>query len=221
MTADNAAPKFNVDILRELAALGGGMTKESWYMAWAADEIESLRKEALSAKLGRQDSEVLAFANEIISNALQGCDFSGGDIQDMAAARGLLKSVEAIGPCGEGCVCTEFGFPVICFRKTEFLSASIESAIPPGHKLVPIEPSPEMEQNTAFNLCAEFGLEFTQKNRLFALAAYRELIEAAPQPGEAAKPIGIITISEGSIARDNFDKQPADGVYDVYPSNPK
>ena len=52
-------------------------------------------------------------------------------------------------------------------------------AIPEGFALVPIEPTDKQQSDAAFNLCAEFGPEFTAKNEAFALAVYRELVAAA------------------------------------------
>lgn len=57
----------------------------------------------------------------------------GGDIQDAAVEFGLLQAFEVSAPCGDACVCAEYGeFPHICYRKTAVLAeepASIEHHI--------------------------------------------------------------------------------------------
>lgn len=47
-----------------------------------------------------------------------GGDVDGGWIQDYATDMGILIVVQVTEPCGEGenCVCTEYGFPVECYR---------------------------------------------------------------------------------------------------------
>lgn len=47
-------------------------------------------------------------------------DVCGGDIQDKAKELGLLVQVDVTEPCGEGCVCAEYGaFPQQCLRMIE------------------------------------------------------------------------------------------------------
>ncbi|MGE6320585.1 hypothetical protein ACQKEF_09940 [Pseudomonas oryzihabitans] len=68
--------------------------------------------------------EPVAFANELISGALQGGDFSGADIQELAVKHGLLREERREEPCrDEGCACAEYGFPTECYRKTAALAA--------------------------------------------------------------------------------------------------
>jgi len=45
------------------------------------------------------------------------CDLDGGSIQDKLEELGLLVSVRVDKPCGEHCVCVEYGdFPQDCLR---------------------------------------------------------------------------------------------------------
>lgn len=67
--------------------------------------------------------EPVAFANELISGALQGGDFSGADIQELAVKHGLLREARREEPCrDQGCACAEYGFPTECYRKTAALA---------------------------------------------------------------------------------------------------
>nr|WP_314585567.1 hypothetical protein [uncultured Pseudomonas sp.] len=68
--------------------------------------------------------EAVAFANELISGALEGGDFCGADIQELAVKHGLLREERREKPCREeGCTCAEYGFPTECYRKTAALAA--------------------------------------------------------------------------------------------------
>ena len=51
-----------------------------------------------------------------------------------------------------------------------------------GYKLVPIKPTIQMKSNAAFNLCNEFDHGEVEVNEALILAAYRELVNAAPEP---------------------------------------
>lgn len=67
--------------------------------------------------------EALVFANELISGALEGGDFSGADIQELAVKHGLLREERREEACREeGCACAEYGFPTECYRKTAALA---------------------------------------------------------------------------------------------------
>lgn len=72
------------------------------------------------------------FANYLMET-LPCSDVDGGDIQDAAVEFGLLQAFEVSAPCGEACVCAEYGeFPHACYRKTSVLTeepASIEHHI--------------------------------------------------------------------------------------------
>ncbi len=51
-----------------------------------------------------------------------------------------------------------------------------------GWKLVPTKALPAMLERAAFNLCAEYGVEFVKPLGKFAQDAYAELLSAAPKP---------------------------------------
>lgn len=57
-----------------------------------------------------------------------------------------------------------------------------EGEAPKGWKLVPVEPTPKMLQDAAFNLSDEFGPEFVKPLGNFARAAYTAMLAAAPVP---------------------------------------
>jgi hypothetical protein len=47
-------------------------------------------------------------------------DLDGGTIQEWLTTCGFLKEVEVTEPCDpENCICAEFGFPTICYRRTD------------------------------------------------------------------------------------------------------
>lgn len=51
-----------------------------------------------------------------------------------------------------------------------------------GWKLVPTKALPAMLERAAFNLCAEYGVEFVKPLGKFVEDAYEELVSAAPAP---------------------------------------
>jgi hypothetical protein len=60
-----------------------------------------------------------AFADRLLEIAWEGCDADGDEIQRLALAFGLLRSVRRDEPCGDNCRCAEYGeFPLVCYRKT-------------------------------------------------------------------------------------------------------
>lgn len=73
------------------------------------------------------------FANYLMETLPDTYTVGTGDIQDAAVEFGLLQAFEVSAPCGEACVCVEYGeFPHICYRKTAVLTeepASIEHHI--------------------------------------------------------------------------------------------
>ncbi|MCF6783374.1 hypothetical protein [Stutzerimonas stutzeri] len=73
--------------------------------------------DALQAKV----AALRAFANELVSAALCGGSFDGGDIQDAAVKHGLLSIEQREDECGAVCACSEYGFPATCYRKTALL----------------------------------------------------------------------------------------------------
>jgi hypothetical protein len=64
------------------------------------------------------------FANRIMEHWPNG-DVDGGDLQEAAVEFELLVDVTAAEPCGEACMCAEYGadFPTQCYRKTALLKA--------------------------------------------------------------------------------------------------
>lgn len=63
-----------------------------------------------------------SFAEEVISAALEGGNFDGADIQELAVKHNLLKLEKMNERCGDNCACAEIDdFPLDCYRKTELL----------------------------------------------------------------------------------------------------
>lgn len=70
------------------------------------------------------------FANYLMDTLPDACDVASGDIQDAAVEFGLLQAFEVSAPCGESCVCVEYGaFPHICYRKTAVLAGDNDLAM--------------------------------------------------------------------------------------------
>lgn len=65
------------------------------------------------------------------------------------------------------------------FRAAEALAGPPERE---GWVLAPKVPTPAMMERAAFNLCAEYGVEFVRPLGQFAQDAYAELLSAAPKP---------------------------------------
>jgi len=63
----------------------------------------------------------------------EGGDYDGGDIQDEAEKVGVVKPEPANAPCGDNCLCAEYGSD-ICYRDTPATTAAraIIAALPPG-----------------------------------------------------------------------------------------
>jgi hypothetical protein len=81
----------------------------------------------------RSEADTLKFANIIINGVLEGSDWDGGTVQDIAESCGLLKKVMAQESCGAGCQCAETvaDFPTICYRKTYASAACFGNAPAP------------------------------------------------------------------------------------------
>lgn len=81
----------------------------------SADDIDPTRR----AQIMTEIEQLRGFANYLMS----GDDIDGGDVQDAAVEFGLLQAFEVSEPCGESCVCVEYGdFPQVCYRKTKLLT---------------------------------------------------------------------------------------------------
>jgi len=73
-------------------------------------------------------------------------------------------------------------------RAADLLERAAEALADPereGWVLVPRKATTAMMERTAFNLCAEYGVEFVQPLGQFVEDAYAELLSAVPKP-EAA-----------------------------------
>ena len=84
-------------------------------------------KEVKSNRAWREESQALrAFAQDVMSYWPEGAP-DGGDLQALAEKHGLLKPETRHEPCGENCSCAEnadaqeWGFGVVCYRKTPLL----------------------------------------------------------------------------------------------------
>jgi hypothetical protein len=66
--------------------------------------------------------QLQGFANELMEFS----DIDGGDLQDLAVEFKLLQPFEVDEPCGENCICAEYGgWPQTCYRKTRLLTEEI------------------------------------------------------------------------------------------------
>ncbi|EOZ4999692.1 hypothetical protein ACQRUU_005455 [Pseudomonas aeruginosa] len=78
-------------------------------------------------KLREQAAKLAAFAQEIISGALEGGSFDGADIQESAERHGLIAKQVMNEPCRgpeEYCACAwSTSFPAECYRVTAELRA--------------------------------------------------------------------------------------------------
>ncbi|MBF6615543.1 MAG: hypothetical protein ITG07_02335 [Candidimonas sp.] len=92
----------------------GEKTSRAW-------KEQSTRDSAELQRLHVEVAALRAFANELVSGALCGGSFDGGDIQDAAVKHGLLSIEQREEECGAVCACSEYGFPATCYRKTALL----------------------------------------------------------------------------------------------------
>lgn len=69
----------------------------------------------------------------------------------------------------------------ICKEQAWYIFQAAQATQPDGHKLVPIEPTMQMKNDAAFNLCNEFDHGEVEFSEDLCLAAYRELVDAAPE----------------------------------------
>lgn len=53
-------------------------------------------------------------------------DVDGGSAQDAMERLGVLKRVEVVEPCGDGCVCAEVGFPADCYVFADDVKAALK-----------------------------------------------------------------------------------------------
>jgi hypothetical protein len=57
--------------------------------------------------------------------------------------------------------------------------------------LVPLLPEKKQLNDTAFNLCAEFGYDFVSANERFARWVYSQMIANAPEPSDDSEVLDI------------------------------
>lgn len=70
-------------------------------------------------------NKLKTFANTVIQAALEGGNWDGCEIQELAEELGLLEGVKVTEPCGEECGCCELdAWPTTCYRKTDLLKLS-------------------------------------------------------------------------------------------------
>lgn len=77
----------------------------------------------------RELAGVRKFAGDILQEADDASDVGGDVVQERALACGLLRSETRTEPCdSEDCACSEYGFPITCYRYTELGLACIRAA---------------------------------------------------------------------------------------------
>jgi hypothetical protein len=84
-----------------------------------SQEVAALAREVLAARLSRSTVEpegpqLRAFVRWVLdqhTGTIEGCD-----IEEKAVELGLMTVTEVTEPCGEGCACSDYGFPATCYR---------------------------------------------------------------------------------------------------------
>ena len=77
----------------------------------------------------RELEGVRKFAGDILQEADDASDVGSDVVQERALACGLLRSETRTEPCdSEDCACSEYGFPITCYRYTELGLACIRAA---------------------------------------------------------------------------------------------
>lgn len=106
---------------------------------------------------------------------------------------------------------------------TEPLSTPAAQGTVAGWKLVPVELTPKMLQDAAFNLSDEFGADFVKPLGEFAKALWSELLSASPSP-EALPASGVEAMRQAlkDIAEhtnpdddDNYRADDREGCFDT------
>lgn len=71
--------------------------------------------------------KLIDFARWVIAEHREHCgDIDGGSIQDKLEELGLLVSVPVTEPCGENCLCAEYGdFPQECLRLADGIAKRV------------------------------------------------------------------------------------------------
>lgn len=136
---------------------------------WAAAEIELATANANLAALRGQEP-VYASDNLEYSHEGMGCGLEDRGITDRYEAMqyGWDEAIESMDRAGP------------------FYTAPAQPihTVPEGWKMVPEKPTYSMQTCTAHNLCSmhDFSFEFVVANKNFAMAAYTEFLNSAPQP---------------------------------------
>lgn len=73
-----------------------------------------------------QQNALIAFAKWVLDTTAHGCSLDGDDVTQKAEMLGLVERDEVTEPCNEGCACSDHGFPTICYRFTDLLTAAPE-----------------------------------------------------------------------------------------------
>lgn len=55
-------------------------------------------------------------------------DIDGFTIEECAIRAGLYEQIKVTEPCGESCICAEFGFPTACNRLTKIGQGALKKA---------------------------------------------------------------------------------------------
>jgi hypothetical protein len=66
-------------------------------------------------------------------------------------------------------------------NEESYMNSALQNAkslLPVGYAIVPITPTPGMEEQAAHNLCAEYGFNRVRDLRQFALDAWGEFVKA-------------------------------------------
>ncbi len=65
------------------------------------------------------------------------------------------------------------------------VASALRGDAPHGWKMVPVEPTKQMLEVAADNLCNRFNSSSVRAQEIFGRAAYEELVHAAPEPPRA------------------------------------
>ena len=95
-------------------------------LAWVsyANRLESQKDE-----LEADNEQLKAFAGDVLYTAFEDCEVDSEYMQASALKHGLLKEVGKSEPCGEACLCADYGidFPTGCYQFTEVIATPKES----------------------------------------------------------------------------------------------
>jgi len=103
----------------------GTYVQEVWPESAGTDYI----KQELYDKLEADNEQLKAFAGDVLYTAFEDCEVDSEYMQASALKHGLLKEVGKSEPCGEACLCADYGidFPTGCYQFTEVIATPKES----------------------------------------------------------------------------------------------